>query len=396
MDRRPFIHGQLTEDHAMETASPTVIPRPELVASRPGPTAEGSRMLTVAAVYHLSETGRKALLLQGGDGHTVQRLQVSVPANRLHLVAVSARGEARLRLSPRFEVDEGQRIRRIEEPPSYDAPPTIDQLFKDAARNHELERAYQAERSAWRSTRRDTERTWRNEVAAGFLADPAQRAMVHPAPSPTQCVLVTSRGRVQFDAHDEDIPARDVPAEAHRRFRADLQQARVRTQTERTEGLRLHDERKAAIASWVNAHGSPEQRARHAAGLLPMDEAIEAMTDEAFAPLAVYPRYVRDGGLCLQAFLRQSPRYADAVVTPTDFRSTGRKAVTSTAAQWARLQEMQAAAPAATIALHVRELTWLVDPKAPRLIQHTLVVTQTVGVLVLRREYHAPNTEETH
>lgn len=380
----------------METASPTVIRRPELVASQTAPTPEGNRTLTVSAMYHLSEAGRKASLLHGGDGHMVQRLQVSVPANRLHLVAVTARGEARLRLSPRFEVDEGQRIRRIEEPPSYDAPPTIDQLFKDAARNHELERAYLAERSAWRSTRRDIERTWRNEVAAGFLADPAQRAMVHPAPSPTRCVLVTSRGRVQFDAHDEDVPARDVPAEAHRRFRADLQQARVRTQTARTEGLRIHDARKEAIAAWVAAHGSPEQRARHAVGLLPMDEAIEAITDEAFAPLAVYQRYVRDGGLCLQVFLRQSPRYADAVVTPTDFRCTGRKAVTATAAQWARLQEMQAAVPAASIALHVRELTWLADPKAPRLIQHTLVVTQNVGALVLRREYHAPSTEETH
>jgi hypothetical protein len=32
--------------------------------------------------------------------------------------------------------------------------------------------------------------------------------------------------------------------------------------------------------------------------------------------------------------------------------------------------------PDATVSLHVRELTWLVDPKAPRLIQHTIVVTQ--------------------
>lgn len=375
----------------METASSTVIRRPELVASLPVPTPEGTRMLTVAAVYHLSEAGRKASLLQGGDGRTVQRLQVSVPANRLHLVAVSARGEARLKLSPRFEVDEAQRVRRLEEPPSYDAPPTVDQLFKDAARNHELERAYQAERTAWRAKRRDGERTWRNEVAAAFLADPAQRAMAHPSPSPTRCVLVTSQGRVQFDAHDDDLPARDVPAEAHRRFRADLQNARAHRQTERTEGLRIHEERKQAIAAWVDASGSPDQRARHAAGLLPMEEAIDAMTDEAFAPLAAYPRYERDRGLCLQSFLRESPRYADAVVTPTDFKSTGRKAVTATAAQWTRLQEMQAAVPAARIALHVRELTWLVDPKAPRLIQHTLVVTQTVGALVLRREYQAPD-----
>lgn len=375
----------------METASHTVIRRPELVSPLSVTAPDGGRALAVTAVYHLSETGRKASLLQGGDGRTVQRLQVSVPANRLHLVTVSARGEARLRLSPRFEIDEGQRIRRIEEPPSYDAPPTIDQLFKDASRNHELERAYQAERSAWRAKRRDAEREWRNEVAAAFLADPAQRAMVHPSPSPTRCVIVTSQGRVQFDAHDDELPARDVPAEAHRRFRADLQNARARKQTERIEGLRIHEERKQVIAAWVATQASWEQRARHAAGLLPMDEAIEAIADEAFAALAVYPRYVRDRGLCLQSFLRQSPRYADAVVTPTDFKSIGRKAVTATAAQWARLQEMQAAVPAASVVLHLRELTWLVDPKAPRLVQHTFVVTQSVGVVVLRREYHAPD-----
>jgi hypothetical protein len=374
---------------AMETASPTVVRRPELVSSSLTMT-DGSRALPVSAVYHLSEAGRKASLLQGGDGRTVQRLQVSVPANRLHLVTVNARGEARLKLSPRFEVDEGQRVRRIDEPPAYDAPPTLDQLFKDAARNHELERAYQSERTASRAKRREAERDYRGEVAAAFLADPTQRAMVHPSPSPTRCVIVTPRGRVQFDAHDDEMPARDVPAEAHRRFRADLQNARARVQQERAEGLRVHEARKLAIAEWVASHGTAEQQARHAAGLLPMDEAVEAMTDQAFAPLETFPRYQRDGGLCLQVFLRQSPRYADAVVMPVDFKSFGRKADRATAAQWARMQEMQSAVPDATVALHVRELTWLVDPKAPRLIQHTIVVTQQIGALVLRREYGAP------
>ncbi len=375
----------------METASPTVIRRPELVSLVPATAPDGGRALAVTAVYHLSESGRKASLLQGGDGHTVQRLQVSVPANRLHLVNVNARGEARLKLSPRFEVDDAQRVRRIDEPPSYDAPPTLDQLFKDAARNHELGRAYEAEHLSWRAKRREAERDWRNDVAAAFLGDPAQRAMVHPSPSPSRCVIVTARGRVQFDANDTELPARDVPAEAHRRFRADLQNTRAIRQAQVTEGLRVHEERMQAIAAWVSAHGSSEQQARHAAGLLPMDEAIEAMTDEAFAPLAAYPRYVRDRGLCLQAFLRQSPRYADAVVAPTDFKSNGHRATKATAPQWARLQEMQAAVPAATVVLHVRELAWLVDPQAPRLIQYTFVVTQTVGAVPLRREYHSPD-----
>ena len=374
----------------META-PTAIRRPELVSSIPTTTPDPGRGLAVTAVYHLSETGRKASLLQGGDGHTVQRLQLSVPANRLHLVAVSARGEARLKLSPRFEVDEAQRVRRIEEPPSYDAPPTLDQLFKDAARNHEMERAYEAEHLSWRAKRREAERDWRNEVAAAFLADPAQRAMVHPSPSPTRCVIVAARGRVQFDAHDDNPPARDVPAEAHRRFRADLQHARAVRQAQVAEGVRVHEERKHAIAAWVAAHGTSEQQARHAAGLLPMDEAIEAMADEAFAPLADYPRYVRDRGLCLQVFLRQSPRYTDAVVSASDFKSIGRKATRATAAQWARQQEVQSAVPSATVVLQSRELVWLLDPQAPRLVQYTLVVSQTVGAVQLRREYHAPD-----
>lgn len=375
----------------METASPTVIRRPELVSSTSLPTPDGSRALTVAAVYHLSETGRKASLLQGGDGHTVQRLQVSVPSNRLHLVAVNARGEARLKLSPRFELDQAQRVRRIEEPPAYDAPPTVDQLFRDAARNHEMERAYEAEHLSWRVKRREAERDWRNEVAASFLADPAQRAMVHPSPSPTRCVITTSRGRVQFDARDQELPSRDVPAEAHRRFRADLQNTRAVRQAQVAEGERVHEERKQAIAAWVAAHGTPEQRARHAAGLLPMAEALEAATDAAFAALADYPRYVRDRGLCLQESLRQSPRFADAVVTASDFKSIGRRATRATPAQWARLQEMRAAVPAATVVLQTRELVWLVDPHAPHLIQYTLVVSQAVGALQLRRDYLAPD-----
>src|SRR5690606_1919180 len=110
------------------------------------------------------------------------------------------------------------------------------------------------------------------------------------------------------DSHDDELPAREVPAEAHRRFRADLQIARARVQQDRADGLRVHEARKLAVAEWVASHGTAEQQARHAAGLLPMDEAIEAITDQVFAALESYPRYQRDGGLCLQIFLRQSPR----------------------------------------------------------------------------------------
>jgi molecular chaperone DnaJ len=56
-------------------------------------------------MYLLSETGRKASLLSGGNGRAVQQIQVQVPVNRLHLVSVSGKGVARLKLRPRFERD---------------------------------------------------------------------------------------------------------------------------------------------------------------------------------------------------------------------------------------------------------------------------------------------------
>ena len=71
--------------------------------STPGP--EVARTLSVTASYLLSEDGRKASLLAGGDGHAVQQIALQVPANRLHLVSVDKQGVARLKLRPRFEMD---------------------------------------------------------------------------------------------------------------------------------------------------------------------------------------------------------------------------------------------------------------------------------------------------
>jgi hypothetical protein len=71
------------------------------------------------------------------------------------------------------------------------------------------------------------------------------------------------------------------------------------------------------IALWIAAHGTPEQQTRHAAGMLPIEEAVEGMTNEAFAVAGDRPVYSRDGAARLQAHLRQYPQYAAASVTPT-------------------------------------------------------------------------------
>jgi hypothetical protein len=77
----------------------------------------------------------------------VQRIEIAVPSNRLHLVGVNRRGVARLKLQPRYELTADQRLVCIDAPPVYDAPPTIEDLIRAAARNHQLESAFHAERN---------------------------------------------------------------------------------------------------------------------------------------------------------------------------------------------------------------------------------------------------------
>src|SRR5262245_59599762 len=126
---------------AMDGANVSVLRRPTS-----GPES-GSARLAVKAAYTLSEEGRKASLLMGGNGRAEQVLDLDVPANRLHLVTVDAEGNARLKLRPRYETRPDGRVVKIDAVPTYDHSPSIEDLFLAAARNHELERAYMAQRA---------------------------------------------------------------------------------------------------------------------------------------------------------------------------------------------------------------------------------------------------------
>jgi hypothetical protein len=359
----------------------------------PASPPETARLLTVTASYVLSEDGRKASLLAGGNGRAVQELSIDVPANRLHLVSVDDEGAARLKLQPRYDRDGEQTIVRIDSPPTYDKPPSIEDLYREAARNHELERTYHQQRSAARTERRDAHRQERAQLAQTFMSDRAQRALVHPAPTPKRCYLASQHGRVLFDINTDEAIARDVPPEAHRRFRADLRGRRDENLRQRAEQLALHEEKKRLAAEWIAAHGTPEQQSRQAAGVLPIAEAIEAMADEAFAVVGDRPRYLRDGHQQLQAHLRQSPRYANAVVTSADLVVTSKNAGQATAAQWALVQQLQTVVPDATVALRVHRLSWRQDPQASTLTVFGVLVTRKVGPFTLRREYAAPGVD---
>ncbi len=356
-----------------------------LVAATPGP--EVARTLSVTVSYGLSEDGRKASLLAGGDGRAVQQITVQVPASRLHLVSVDKQGVARLKLRPRFETDGDERLVRIDAAPVYDAPPSIDDLYRAAAQNHELERAFHAQRTTAQTKRRETERELRERVAQAFLDDKVQRAVMHPAPSPKHCYVLAEHRRLLFDVSTDEGLAREIPPEAHRRFRADLRAREERNQQDRAAQLAIHEEKKRVIAEWVAQHGSEEQRARQAAGVLPMAEVVEALTDLAFAPLGDRPRYTRDGVDRLREQLALFPEHAGKPVTPADLVVSSENARMASGEQWAHAQECQARIPEATVTLRSHRIAFKQDSRVPAIVMSGVLVTLKNGPFTLRREY---------
>jgi hypothetical protein len=359
----------------------------QAVATLMPPNAEAPRTLSVTASYVLTEAGRKASLLAGGDGRALQQLTLQVPANRLHLVSVDKQGVARLKLRPRYEMDTERGVVRIDAAPVYDEPPTLDELYRAAAKNHELEATYFAARNAARSRRGEADRAFRETVAEAFLGDRGQRAVTHPPPTPKRCYLESDKGRLLFDVATDLGRAKDVPVEAHRRFRADLRERDERNRQERTAQLALHEEKKRHIAEWVAAYGTAEQKLRQADGMLPMDEAVEGITDQTFATAAHLPLYMHDGATRLQAFLRESTGTSDIVIAPVDVAVRSAHAVKATAAQWAVVQQLRSQLPDANVVLREHVLLSKRHNGAGHLTVFGVLVTQKHGPFVLRREY---------
>jgi hypothetical protein len=91
---------------------------------------------------------------------------------------------------------------------------------------------------------------------------------------------------------------------------------------------------KQVIAQWIAQYGTPQQRARQAAGVLPMEEVIAAMTNQAFEAGNGFEGYPMGGAPRLQQRLRQIPQYTNVVINPTDLTILGTDAVKATEAQW--------------------------------------------------------------
>jgi hypothetical protein len=385
---RPLSDRAILNEETMEAATALSIAQSTRTSVGESPTVrDASSTLAVAATYLLSEEGRKLSLLGGGNGRAVQELTINVPANRLHLVSVDNDGVARLKLRPRYQIDGERGITRIDVPPTYDAPPDLEELFREAARNHQLEEAFFVQRRAARTKRRDADRERRARIAQAFLADRSQRALVHPAPTEKRCYLSTENGRLLFDADTDEVPARQIPAEAHTRFRADLRERKERNRQARAEQLAIHEQKKKFIAEWIAEHGTPNQQARQAAGMLPIDDAVEAMADVVFAAAKELPRYERNGAARLQAYLRTVPRYSGVVVNTSDVDVTSCNARAATRDQWATANHLTRILPKATIVLREHTIKLRNDRTAPSLRLIAVLATCDFAIFRLRREF---------
>ena len=354
--------------------------------------AENTRTLSVTADYRLSEAGRKASLLAGGNGRAEQRVKIAVPLTRLHLVHVDNNGLARLKLRPQFKPNTDQRIVKIKLAPVYDHPPTLDELFQDAARNHELERAYHAQRTTAQATKRETLDEWRNQVALEFLGDPSRRAIVYPPPSKRRCQVVTDRGPVHFDVKRDLGVARQVPLEAFRRFDNDVRISHGRGADQRSRNLAKHAQRQQMMHEWIAVHGSHDQRERLSAGVLPFKEFVDAISEVTFRPLAHLTLYQTDGPARVQDQIRQLPGHADAIVTPTDVSVVTRLLPTASATQWSLVNEIRNLIPGAQVQLRERSVAWTHDADAPKVRLVSALVTTRVGPVLLRREFAVPDS----
>ena len=351
---------------------------------------DAARTLSVLAEYRLSEAGRKASLLTGGDGRTEQRLKMAVPVTRLLLVHVAGNGVARLKLRPQFKLNAEQRIVKIKLAPVYDHPPTLEDLLQDAARNHEFERTYHAQRSVSQAAQRQTFDDWRNQIALDFLGDPARRAVAHPAPTRRRCQVMTDRGSVYFDARRDPGMLKQVPPEALRRFEKDVRVRHSAGAERRAQAEAVHAQKQRVMHAWILEHGSSNQRDRLQAGVLPFEEFVDAFADKVFRPLAHLERYCLDGSQRLQAHLRGLGTYPNAVVTPAELSVVTRLLSTATPAQWALTQEIHGTLGCANVQLRERSLGWTRHPDAAKLKLTTALITTVVDGISVRREFYVP------
>lgn len=172
------------------------------------------------------------------------------------------------------------------------------------------------------------------------------------------------------------------------------QLADTRTETNRQEALTRmqHDEavkqakieatsrRKAQIDAWVAEQGDTNQRGRHALGLLPDKEVVDAIRNAAYASLNHLPRYQRIKFIDLA-------HEEDCAAQECENMSCDNAAATSLSAEsYERFLAVKAAAPDDAW-ITVRDHTCECQGCDAKITRHSAKVEITVGEFEFSREY---------
>ena len=315
------------------------------------PTAQATVTGTIR--YQLSEAGQRAALAAGLPAQRDQIIEAQIPVDLLPHCAVSPDGHPTLDLSAEWPVathldaTEDMVVKPIRAAYGYDY----------CTRVHLMDRPLLDPIAAFLAAR----------VLAQDEAQTKQRAVEQHRSD-----LIEHRRR------------RDEQADADRRERAAKAEAEQRAIQERQAA------RRAAIDAWIGEHGTENQRARWAAGMLPESELLEAMADQVFAAVTA-PRFaeitVED---CLGTY--SDDDYPPEVTDEMPY-CTSKDATEATAAQWDALQAVRAQLPteaAVKLRVHVCGLVSSDDPEHD-VVRYGIHVKLHVGPIGLVREFAAPD-----
>ena len=149
---------------------------------------------------------------------------------------------------------------------------------------------------------------------------------------------------------------------------------------------------KAQIAAWVTAHGTDNQKKRAALNLLPEDEIINAIRDEAYAPLDSNPSATSTTGTRYKKIQKSDvPCHCEEFDEPKIKFSVGIE-TEATAEDFDRMEQIQSILPAAKLTLrwhrgYCETCSDLDDNEDGVFEQHSIMVALTVGDFDFTREY---------
>lgn len=330
--------------------------------------------------YQLSPDGQRAALLAGTSGARVQTVEVDIPEGLAQFFRVDADGALALNLSayrPVGRADGKVRWDWVQYAVRYGEPladpiaalsEAVAAAEAEAARLQTEESAREAERQRLLAEARLAADEWLSqdlEALQGAMAN-----LEAPDPMPWEAGNPHAYPSQYYVGNDELVgqhnAARAAYLAARDQLKRDREESRARARVE-------------FLAQWVTEYGSENQRARHAAGLLPEAEVIAAITDVAFFPVGIaqYDRITAD-------------EFEDDDTGEVRPDYCVGDANSASAAQWDAMEAVRAALPeGAEVKLRRHTGTWGEE----EIVRFGTLAKVRVGPLTVVREFAAPDAD---